>query len=77
MGLGGFSSTSLFYSPASWIKFQIACILPGYKAVLALEAIAKRFLFLNLQGVGFLSQFPVRLRDFLLTAVYQTITFIF
>ena len=63
--LGGFLSTCLSHSPASRIEFwssqsskcsrssQIACILPGFGAVLAFGAIAKKFLFLTLQGVGF------------------------
>ena len=70
IGLGSFSSTSLSH-PVSWIEFQIACILPGCGAALALGAIARRFLFLTLQGVGFPPQLPAGLGGFLSTAVYQ------
>ena len=76
IGLGGFSSTSLSHHIFR-IEFQIACILPGYGAALALAAIAKRFLFLTLQSVGFPSQFLTRLGSFLSMAVYQTIILIF
>ena len=54
-GLKGFLLTSLSYFLDSWIQFQIASMLLEYGVVLAFGAIAKKFLFLTLQGVDFFS----------------------
>ena len=80
IGLGGFSSTRLPPSHALRVEFSK---LPNrshptwVRSCLSPWGYSKKVLFLTLQGVGFLPQFPAGLRDFLLTAVYQTIIFIF